>query len=179
MKKIIGILVCMLLIATAIPAIGIIDDNKNQGETIQLQMPDLDCSGNLDWVDVNPGDTVLGSFTIENVGELGSLLNWEIISWPNWMDIYPNYDLFDPSQGTGLPPGTDIIVDVNFKAPPDHCTTYTGRVVIVNTDYSYDECSIEVELRTPFVQPQWYQTVPRFLQNNPNLFPLLQRLLAL
>ncbi|MFO7677165.1 MAG: hypothetical protein R6V50_02110, partial [Thermoplasmatota archaeon] len=44
-------------------------------------IPDLDCAGSLNWADVEPGSTVNGTFTVSNVGDAGSLLDWEIQSY--------------------------------------------------------------------------------------------------
>ena len=58
-------------------------------------IPDLDCDGDLCWYDVEPGATVTGSFTVENIGEEGSLLDWEIESYPDWgtWTFYPSYGI--------------------------------------------------------------------------------------
>ena len=47
-------------------------------------IPDLDCEGELYFVDVEPGSTIFGIFSVENIGEPESLLDWEIESHPDW-----------------------------------------------------------------------------------------------
>jgi hypothetical protein len=49
--------------------VDIIDENEDSN---------LHGDGVLSWVDVKPGSTVTGSFTIENVGDPGSEIDWEI-----------------------------------------------------------------------------------------------------
>jgi C1A family cysteine protease len=44
--------------------------------------PDLICSGSLIWRDAEPTTTVTGSFTVKNIGESGSNLNWKISQYP-------------------------------------------------------------------------------------------------
>lgn len=107
--------------------------------------PDLDCEGELRWTDVKPGDVVSGSFEVSNIGDPGSLLNWEIKSKPDWGDW-----TFDPSSGTGLTPeGSPISVDVEVEAPDEQNMEYEGEIKIVNSDDESDFCVIPVYLKTP------------------------------
>lgn len=108
--------------------------------------PDLDCEGDLDWVDVTTGETVTGSFTVENIGATGSELNWEIESYPDWGTSWT----FTPDSGTGLKPedGT-VTINVEVVAPGDTETEFTGSVKIVNIDNTADYCTIDASLVTP------------------------------
>jgi hypothetical protein len=58
---------------------------------------DLSCQGVIGLPDQVPGSTVTDSFTIKNIGDENSLLNWEISSYPQWGDW-----TFDPSEGFDL-----------------------------------------------------------------------------
>jgi len=58
---------------------------------------DLDAQGKLTWVRAPPGSTVTGSFTVENIGDPGSELDWEITEWPSW----GSWD-FDPNIGNQI-----------------------------------------------------------------------------
>jgi len=140
-----------------------------------VSSPDLDCSGDLDWIDVNPGDTVTGTITVENDGEPASLLDWEIHSYPTEWGEWS----FDPDSGINLLEGESIDIDVEVIAPDEEEQTFTGEVVLVNSENASDTCTIDVSLATPQGQIQPYQAIPRFIQNNPKLFPILQRLLGL
>jgi hypothetical protein len=42
--------------------------------------PDLECGGGLNWTKVNPGSTQTGTFSVRDVGEPSSLLDWRIES---------------------------------------------------------------------------------------------------
>jgi len=107
--------------------------------------PDLDCEGDLDWVDVTTGETVTGSFTVENIGATGSELNWEIESYPDWGTW-----TFTPDSGTGLKPEDGAVtVNVEVVAPGDRETEFTGSVKIVNIDDTADYCTIDASLVTP------------------------------
>jgi len=106
--------------------------------------PDLDCSGSLNWIDVPPGSTVTGSFTVENIGDPGSELDWEITEWPSW----GSWD-FDPNSGNNLKPedGT-VTVNVEVVAPDQQCENFTGEVKVINTEDSNDFDIIYVILQT-------------------------------
>ena len=117
------------------------DDMSLVGAVTQ---PDLDCEGDLDWVDVTPGETVTGSFTVENIGAAGSELNWEIDTYPDWGTW-----TFTPDSGTGLLPGTPVTINVEVVAPEDPELEFTGSVKIVNIDDTTDYCTIDASLVTP------------------------------
>ena len=106
--------------------------------------PDLICTGNLNWVDVKPGSTITGSFQIENNGDPGSLLDWNIIEWPEWGSWS-----FSPDSGTDLLAGETVNVTVEIVAPNEGETEFTGEVIIINLEDSNDTCSIDIELTTP------------------------------
>jgi hypothetical protein len=107
-----------------------------------LTVPDLDCEGELNWTDVAPGDTVTGTFDVENIGGHGSLLNWEIESYPGWGDW-----TFNPPSGIGLKPEHGpFMVYVIVIAPDEPNTQFTGEVKIVNSDDPTDNCTIPVSL---------------------------------
>ena len=151
-----------------------VDYNAGSAYVFKKISPDLDCSGTLSWTDVKPGDTVTGSITVENIGDLDSLLDWEIQSYPDWGTW-----TFDPDSGNDLGEGESIDIDIEVVAPNEEEATFTGEVVLVNTEDSTDNCTIDVSLATPLSHVQPYQQIKRFLQNHPNLFQLLQRLLEL
>ena len=142
--------------------------------TEEEPIPDLDCSGSLSWTDVTPGSTVTGSFTVENIGEPGSLLDWEISEWPDWGTWS-----FDPDGGDDLLAGDSIIVDVEVVAPDEQEETFTGEVVLVNSDDPDDTCIIDVSLATPVNQFQSNQQIPRFMQSIIERYPILRQVLGL
>jgi hypothetical protein len=51
-------------------------------------------TGVLSWTDVSPGSTLSGSFTLENSGEPGSTIDWDIVAWPEW-----GFWTFTPENG--------------------------------------------------------------------------------
>jgi len=138
--------------------------------------PDLECDGDLSWVDVTPGDTVSDDFDVENIGDSGSLLNWEITEWPTWGNW-----TFTPPTGAGLTPEDGAFtVDVEVEAPIDENSDFTGTIKITNAIDPSDYCEIDVSLATPKNKP-FNINLPflRFLEQHPHMFPILRTLLGL
>ncbi len=107
--------------------------------------PDLECDGSLSWDNITPGETVQGSFTVSNGGDPGSLLNWEVLSYPDWGTW-----TFTPSSGTNLPAGDSVTVQVKVVVPNEENTQFQGAVTIINSDKTADSCVISVTLKTPY-----------------------------
>jgi hypothetical protein len=109
--------------------------------------PDLDCDGYLSWTNVRPGSTVTSNFTVENVGEPLSNLDWEVSEYPSWGNW-----TFTPSSGDNLKPINRVNVEVSVLAPDERDETFSGEVKIVNRENSSDYCIIPVSLTTPMNQ---------------------------
>jgi len=136
---------------------------------------DLTCEGSLSWNDVQGGATVEGSFTVENIGDLGTSLDWEIESYPVW-----GAWTFDPNGGTGLAPEDGAItVVVEVVAPEDPNMEFEGEIKIVNSENSADFCIIDASLVTPVSQQNSHPLFQSFLERFPDAFPILRQLLGL
>lgn len=106
---------------------------------------DLICSDSMNWVDVRPGSIVHSNFTVENNGDHGSLLNWNIVSYPSWGDW-----TFIPDNGNDVLPSDDpVIVEVFVFSPDIKETSFTGEIMVINEDNSSDYELISVSLATP------------------------------
>ena len=107
--------------------------------------PDLCCSGELIWNNAMPGETVKGSFKVENCGEPETSLNWKIIvptSWGIWD--------FSPESGTDLrPQDGELTVNVEVVAPTDAQAEFTEKIRIENAEDVQDFCEVDVILKTP------------------------------
>jgi hypothetical protein len=143
------------------------------GEYIQ-KIPDLQCSGNLQWPSVMPNRNVQATLTIENIGDDSSLLDWEITSWPEWgswqFDELKGYDL-KPEDG-------QLSIEITVTAPEEGAQEFIGEVIIENNENSNDYETIEVILKTPrnkAIKNPLYT----LLNNNLNLFSLIRLLLQL
>ena len=134
---------------------------------------DLECSDQLSWTDVKAGDAVTGRFTVENVGDSGSLLSWKIKKHPDWGEW-----TFTPSSGDSLnPEDGSIDVQVFVVAPDKKNREYVGEIMVINTDNSEDFCIVKISLTTPKnsdrINPQFLHALEKF----PILEQLLQNLL--
>ena len=112
-------------------------------------IPDLDCSGDLDFGSVNTGEIVTGTIIVENIGEPGSMLDWEINEFPDWGTW-----TFNPNNGDNLKPEDgQVSITVEVITPDEQDTTFTGEVKIVNLNNPDDFCTLAVSLVTPLNQP--------------------------
>jgi hypothetical protein len=123
--------------------------------------------GVLYWPDVIPGFTVEGSFTIENVGEPGSSIDWEIITWPEWGDWS-----FDPASGENLTPEAGpLTIDVSVIAPDKKGKHFSGYVKIVDVEDNINSCLIHVSLSTPRIRGI-FSFLDFLFERNLNSYPL-------
>jgi len=144
---------------------------KNTEEEEPEPKSDLNIKGNLGWTNVNPGITVYGDFSVENIGDPESLLNWEIYSYPEW----GNWN-FNPSSGNDLTPDQgEIKVQVSVVAPDEQEKIYNGKIEIVNKDNLSDCHVLEFSLSTPktkFIN----SFIKQMIDRNPKLFNKIIRL---
>jgi len=115
-------------------------------QTTAPPVPDLDGIGSLSWTNVKPGETVTGSFQVQNVGDSGSLLNWTInrssLAWGTWT--------ITPDSGENLAPANgQMTINVSVIAPMQKNTQFDGYIRIENRDNSSDFDLIPVLLKTP------------------------------
>jgi len=130
------------------------------------KVPDLDCTGSLSWTNVQPGQTVNGSFQVQNIGDPGSLLNWTTnvssLDWGTWT--------FNPESGENLTPEDgQVTVQVSVVAPNEKNSEFQGYIRVENRDNSTDFDVISVYLKTP-ISTHAVQTMA-----HPFLFTLRQR----
>lgn len=134
--------------------------------------PDLDCDGAISWTEVKPGSTVTGSFTVENVGEALSNLDWEVSEYPSWSNW-----TFTPSSRDNLKPGNVVTVEVSVLAPDEQNETFSGEIKIVNKENSSDYCIIPVSLVTPENKQSINSPILQFLEKIIQRFPILEMIL--
>ena len=140
----------------------------------QKYTPNLQCEGNMNWTNIQPGETVYGSFQVENIGDPNSTLNWSINSYPDWGTWS-----FTPISGENLTPEEGAItVQVSVKAPDQKNTEFKGAIRVVNTGNESDYCILPVYLKTPLNQNLYFQHFfERMFQQFPYGFPFLRHLL--
>jgi len=132
--------------------------------------------GTLSWTNVKPGSTVNGGFTFENICDPSSYLDWEIESFPEW-----GHWTFTPASGDDLKPEDGAVtIQVSIVAPAQEEQEFTGEIKIVNKDNTSNYGIIQISLATP--KNRAINTISlfqRFLENHPNMFPILRQLLNL
>ncbi len=140
----------------------------------------LECDGKLSWSDVQQGSNITGNFTIKNSGESGSLLNWEILVYPEWGDW-----TFDPESGNDLEAGDEIEVSVFVVAPEEskklllfRKNLYDGKITIVNKDNPNDKQTIDVSMSTPRAKHTFIDLFISYLNQLLERFPRLERLFS-
>ena len=142
------------------------------GEHITL-IPDIKCEGELKWTGVKPSATVVGSFTVENIGDASSLLDWEITDYPEWGTWS-----FDPLKGYNLKPEDgQITVEVNIVAPSEKNEEFSGEVKIVNKENNDDYEIITVSLTTPRSRLYNLQFIEQLLSHFPILYQIFEKIL--
>jgi hypothetical protein len=136
----------------------------------------LFCNGSLTWVNVKPGATMTGSFTVENAGAPFTNLSWEIVEYPAWGTW-----TCTPAEGNHLTPEDGpITINVSVVAPKKRHTEFTGQIKVVNTMNSSDWDTIPISLATPYQpHPFLLEILERLLERFPHAFPLLRFLLKL
>ena len=107
---------------------------------------DLTCNGTLEWTNVTPNEIVTSSFTVSNIGDAGSNLDWDVSEWPTWGTW-----TFTPSIGHNLKPEDGpVTINVNVVVPNEEHHLFTGQVNLVNIENSSDYETIPVSLETVY-----------------------------
>jgi C1A family cysteine protease len=136
--------------------------------------PDLECTGSLQWTDIHPKETITGTFTVENIGEPLSCLDWEISNYPSWGKWE-----FTPLNGENLKPeGEPVTVEVVVTSPRQRNQPFDGEIKIVNTLNPEDFSVIHVTLTTT-KNNIINRSIQEFLHNHPLVEQLIQNILQL
>jgi len=108
-------------------------------------IPDLDCEGGLYWdgMDLEPGDVLTGVFTVGNIGEPNSELDWRIMSCPFWGTW-----TFSPDGMEDLTPEDGwVTVEVELEIAIELNETIGGEIGIQNVDNESDICYIDIQIK--------------------------------
>ena len=109
---------------------------------------DLDCDGDLNWVNIPPGGTLVnGTFTVINNGDVGSLLEWKALFPEDWGTNWTlNWTFYEDGGYVGTYEPDEVFIEV---IAPEKKGDYLGEIVLVNQDDNEDTCSISVSLSVP------------------------------
>ncbi len=128
----------------------------------------LECGGEIVFKRIEPGSTITDNFTVENVGESFSRLDWEIDEYPTWGTWS-----FDQLEGDNLRPEDGAIaVELTVIVPNEEDTEFNGELKIVNKQNSSDFCTIDISIATP-VNHNGTHSI--FLEKILERFPFLER----
>jgi len=132
--------------------------------------PDLECNGTINLAEIKPGSTTTATFTIQNVGEPLSNLNWEISGYPDWGNW-----TFTPSSGQNLKTMTGgINVKVTITVPDEENQNFSGEIKVVNKENSSDFCTIPVSISTSKVSSPFLQFIHSLIYQ----FPVLRKIFS-
>jgi hypothetical protein len=136
--------------------------------------PQVRCNGSIHLTNITPGATITESFTVENAGTTGSLLNWEITSFPDWGTW-----TFTPPSGISLTPEQGpVTINVSVVAPAKKNREYSGYIKVTNTDNPTDCYIVQITLATPYKPHSFLLDVLQTLMERfPHGFPMLRLLL--
>ncbi len=127
------------------PLTKLVDDLAYKLSDDSTGGPDLECHGSLSWTQIPAGSLQNGSFSLENIGDPFSQLNWEITTYPSWGTW-----TFIPEHGLNLTPESGIqTINIRVLAPQQQGQQFTGDIKIINTDDPSDYATIPVSLSTP------------------------------
>jgi C1A family cysteine protease len=136
--------------------------------------PDLQCEGSLSWAKVKPGATVMGNFTVQNIGDPASKLDWAITEWPDWGNW-----TFTPLSGADLTPEDGAITVLVHVVAPSEKNEFNGTIKVVNTHDPSDYETITVYMKTPLdlisIKTQFLSLLNSFFQR----FPMLKNLMRM
>jgi len=133
---------------------------------------DIYCDGSLHWADIGAGSTIHTNFTVENVGEQNSTLDWEVAEYPEWGTWS-----FTPSQGGNLSPGDKDKVGVSVIVPDKKIRNFKGYVKIVNKDNSSDFFILPASVATPMSTTHSVPIIQKILQHLPILWKIIQNII--
>jgi len=136
------------------------DDFSIDWESNGLE-PDINGEGSFNW-NVSAESFITDSFTLENIGDPGSWLEWKVVEFPDFGTWY-----CDPDRGMLKPEDGSITVEVRAQAPEDKNRKFTGDLKIQVIGNPDDEVIIPVTLTTP--------KSTSFSDFNPFIFRIIQR----
>jgi hypothetical protein len=131
----------------------------------------LGVGGSLNWADVEPGATVTGEFTIQNIVPGSDPINWEVSEYPEWGTW-----TFTPPSGEDLSNADGpLTVQVEVVAPSDRNSEFSGEIKVANTANPDDFGTVPISLATPLNRES---IILKFLEMLIQRFPLLERIVS-
>lgn len=126
----------------------------------------------IEWRGSKANEYVYAMVDIENYGDPGSILDWEITEWPNWGSDWS----FNPMDGDYLLLGDSQDIYIQMKAPNTWGREKYGKIKVINTRDPPDYIEIEVVLST-YKSKEKNNPFINYLTNHQNMFPMLRQLI--
>lgn len=136
---------------------------ETYGYNLELN-PDLETIGSLKWTEkIKPGSTIQGNFSILNVGDPNSKLNWIIEENLDWGEININ-----PKNGYNLTPEDgEIIIQVTIIVPDEPKSTFNGTLNVINAENSNDYETVEISITTKMIKENnYFSLIKNFFKRN-------------
>jgi hypothetical protein len=139
---------------------------------------DLDCDGDLNWIDIPSGGTLVnGTFTVINNGDVGSLLEWKADFPDDWGTNWTlNWTFYEDGGYVGTYEPDEVYIEV---IAPEKRGKYNGTILLVNQDNNEDTCIISVYCSVPRTREISASPLQKIFQQFPNLLPILRQLFGL
>jgi hypothetical protein len=144
------------------------DISKGSAYIFNMPSPDLKCEGNISWSDVKPGEIVAYYFTVENIGEPNSRLEWIV---EDYSESGGNWES-QPIKGMLTPEDDPMTVEVSFEAPDEQNKEFNGVIKVVAVGDPDDFYEIPITVITPRYKVI-NNPILNFFKCHPNLFPIL------
>jgi hypothetical protein len=109
----------------------------------------------LEWIDIKAGEFLNDNFQVENIGDPGSSLNWNIKSFPDWgrWSFYPEFGVnLTPENG-------QLNIQVSVVAPDENNKEFEGYIRVENQNNPEDFELIPVYLKTSKVVSKNWDTI--------------------
>lgn len=130
---------------------------------------DLQAEGVLYWPNTKAGSTITDSFTIKNVGEPGSEIDWEIISWPTWGQWS-----FEPVSGENLTPESGYLtINISVVVPDKKNQYFNGYIKVVDVENNKNSDLVHVSLSTKKTRNMFF-SFSSFFNIFIKVFPLFR-----
>jgi hypothetical protein len=133
-------------------------------------IPDLQCDGSIS-LTCKSGEKVSDTFTIRNIGDPGSRLEWMIYDTPDYGS--GSVWLFDPLNDKLTPEDGDFTVTATLTAP-DTTGDYTGLIKIHAIGNPSDYCEIPISI-TVTKSKEIHSQVKLWLENHSIFYHIFQQ----
>ncbi len=132
------------------------------------RLSDLQCEGDLEFSDIQPGATITGEFVVKNIGEPLSLLAWETENIPTW----GNWTILPKNGYTSTLDESKVNVIVELPLRPN--VLYEETLRVRNVEDPDDFCDIPISISVPSSQFTPTHPLLQWVHTHLQDFPIFQ-----